>query len=107
MAGANAAFPLVATGNYPPTSWQWKFSGTNLVASTHYGGVAIGNAPTSPTSTLGITNVQAADAGLYSNLVVNPYGSAVPAGSLSVVTAPTPANQTNLWGSTATFSVTA
>jgi hypothetical protein len=106
IAGANTTFPLIATGNYPPTSWQWKFSGTNLVNSTHYGGVAVGNAPTSPTSTLGITNVQPADAGVYSNLVSNPYGSAVPAGTLTVVTAPTPANQTNLWGSTVSFSVT-
>jgi hypothetical protein len=76
LLGTTANFTVVPTGNAPPTSYQWKFDGTNLLNSAHYGGVT--------TASLFITNVTAADAGVYSNLVVNPYGSVVVAGTLSI-----------------------
>ena len=75
-AGVNTNFTVVPTGNAPPTSYQWKFNGTNLVNGTHYAGVT--------SASLFITNVTAADAGVYSNLVVNTNGSLVVAGRLNV-----------------------
>ena len=58
------------------------------------------------TSNLFITNVLASDALVtYSVLVSNVAGTVTPAGLLSVVSPVTVANQTNLWGSTTTFTV--
>jgi hypothetical protein len=100
LAGANTAFTLTASGSAAPSGFQWKTNGVNLVNSTHYGGVT--------TATLGITNVTPADAGVYSNLVSSTLGNAVvPAGALSVVTGPSPANQTNFWGETKQLTVSA
>ena len=76
LLGSTVSFTVVPSGNAPPTSYQWKFYGTNLVNSTHYAGVT--------TATLTITNVTAADAGVYSNLVANASGSVVAAGTLNV-----------------------
>lgn len=108
-AGSTASLTVVPSGQNPPTSYHWMFFGTNLANNTHYAGV------TSPT--LFITNVTAADAGLYSNLVTAQLNtgitnaataiSVIAAGSLSVGAAVAPVNQTNLWGSSATFTVSA
>jgi hypothetical protein len=78
LAGATTNLTVVPSGNAPPTSYQWKSHGTNLVNSSHYAGVT--------TATLWITNITAADAGIYSNLVVNAYGNVVAAGTLNLVT---------------------
>lgn len=75
LVGSNATFTVGATGNQPPT-YQWQFFSTNLVNSAHYGGVT--------TATLSITNVTAADAGVYSCVVTNASGSVVVAATLTV-----------------------
>jgi hypothetical protein len=76
LLGSTTSFTVVPSGNAPPTSYQWKFFGTNIVNSTHYAGATA--------ATFWITNVTAADAGTYSNLVVNASGSVVAAGTLNV-----------------------
>ena len=58
--GFTAAFSVVAGGT-PPLSYQWNFNGTNIVGATN------------PTLTL--TNVQYSQAGNYTVLVTNLYGS--------------------------------
>lgn len=101
------AFTVTATGNAPPT-YQWKRSGTNLVAGTQAGRLSSFGGVTA--ATLSITNVQPADAGVYSNLVVNANGSVVVSATLTVNSGPggatvTPTPQTNSWGSNTTFTV--
>jgi hypothetical protein len=101
-------------GNATPT-FQWMRSGTNLVAGTQAGRLSSFGGVTS--ATLFITNVQPQDAGVYSNVVALPVpyiggNTFVVTGSLAVSTAPSsavvaPASQTNLWGSSATFTVSA
>ncbi|HUA64965.1 MAG TPA: immunoglobulin domain-containing protein, partial [Alphaproteobacteria bacterium] len=76
LAGANAQLSVTASGQSAPTSWQWIFNGSNLANNSHYGGVT--------TATLTITNVQPADAGVYSVAVVNAAGTATPSGTLIV-----------------------
>ena len=101
-AGTTVQFAVTPTGQAAPTSYQWKFGTTTLANSSHYAGVT--------TSVLTITNVQSADIGVYSVVVVNANGTVTPSATLTLgpsgVTV-TPASRTNLWGSTATFTVTA
>jgi hypothetical protein len=107
-AGVTTSLSVPLQGNAAPL-FQWMRSGTNLVNSTHFAGVN--------TSTLFVTNAQPADTGVYSNVMTLglPYVTSnffVCSGTLTVVTAPssavvTPANQTNFWGSPATFTVSA
>ncbi|HWX20647.1 MAG TPA: immunoglobulin domain-containing protein [Candidatus Binatia bacterium] len=105
-AGVTTNLAVTPTGNAPPTSYQWKRGGTNLVAGTQAGRFSSFGGVT--TATLTITNVHPEDAGVYSNLVVNANGSVVAVGTLTVSGAVVnPANQTNLWGSTAQFTVSA
>jgi Concanavalin A-like lectin/glucanases superfamily/Immunoglobulin domain/Cohesin domain len=59
-AGGNASFNASASGSGPIT-FQWQFNGTNIVGAT--------NVP------LNLINVQPADAGNYTLVVSNPYGS--------------------------------
>jgi hypothetical protein len=61
VAGTTASFSVDATGT-SPLSFQWYFNGTNLLAEA-------------TASTLQLTNVQPAQAGLYSVLVTNAGGS--------------------------------
>jgi hypothetical protein len=77
LLGSTTNLTVIPTGNAPPTTFQWKFNGTNLINSAHYAGVT--------TATLWITNVTEADVGVYSNLVVNANGSVVVAGTLNVI----------------------
>jgi hypothetical protein len=77
LVGNNANFTVVPSGNAPPTSYQWKFFGTNIVNSSHYAGAT--------TASLWITNVTAADAGVYSNLIANAYSSLAVPGTLNVI----------------------
>lgn len=76
LAGANAQLSVTASGQSAPTSWQWIFKGSDLTNGNHYAGVT--------TATLTITNVQSADAGVYSVSVVNAAGTATPSGTLVV-----------------------
>jgi uncharacterized protein YdaL len=95
-AGASATFTVVATGG-GTLGYQWQFNGTNAVG---------GNSPS-----LTLTNVQAANAGSYTVVVTNAYGSATSAAAtLTLGLAPAitaaPQSRTNNAGTTATFSVT-
>jgi hypothetical protein len=108
--GITTNLAVVPTGNAPPTSFQWKRGGTNLVNGTQAGRVSSFGGVT--TATLSITNVQAADAGVYSNLVVNANGNVVAQGTLTVINPPTsvvvtPAATNRPWGSPVTFTVSA
>ncbi|HEX5218522.1 MAG TPA: immunoglobulin domain-containing protein [Verrucomicrobiae bacterium] len=73
--GNTAFLTVVASGNAPPT-YQWRTNGVNLANNAHYGGVT--------TASLSISNVTAADAGIYTCLVANAFGSVEVAGTLTV-----------------------
>jgi Immunoglobulin I-set domain len=110
VASINSTFLFVVRAAGPavvaPTAYQWQTNGVNLVTSGHY--PAASNLGTNVTRTnLNIFNVQPADAGTYSLLVTSPAGTVTPTATLTVVSAIAPAGQTNLWGSTASFTVTA
>ena len=96
--GGSARFTVVAD-RPGPLGYQWYFTGTNLVQS----GV---------NSTLALSGVSTNDAGNYTVVVTNNYGSATSqVATLTVVLPPTvailPASQTNLAGTTVSFSVAA
>jgi hypothetical protein len=116
--GSNSRLITTVAGVKVPNQFQWYFNNTVsnfstatlVAASSHYG--------TPTTGTLWLTNVTAADAGYYwlaatNSLVTNSTRFVVtPAGQIGVgnaasglVVAPTP--QTVIWGSNATFTVTA
>jgi len=76
LAGASANFAVAASGNAPPTAFQWMFYGTNLVNSAKYAGVT--------SASLTINNITAADAGVYSNVIANAYTTGVALGTLTV-----------------------
>src|SRR5205823_5419942 len=59
--GADVSFTVAATGTFP-LNYQWGHAGTNLPGAT--------------ASSLNLSNVQTTDAGTYSVVVSNPYGSA-------------------------------
>ena len=84
-----------------PLSYQWSFNRTNILGATN--------------ATLTLTNVQMSQAGNYTVLVTNAYGSVLSSNAVLTVFVPgvpptilsqTP-NQIVLLGNTATFSVTA
>jgi hypothetical protein len=110
--GVTGNLLAVVAGPSPATGIQWYFNtqsnlstATALTNSSHYAGVTA--------SSLWITNIAAGDAGLYWCAVTNAAGFVVPeAATLTVLSSGggavvTPAAQTNLWGSTAQFTVTA
>src|SRR5436305_5194677 len=90
-------FTVGASGT-TPFSYQWQFSGTTLGGAT--------------ASTLSVGNVQPSNAGNYAVVVTNSAGAITSAvATLTVwvppsVTAP-PQSQTNIQGTTTTFSVAA
>ena len=91
-----ATFKVVASGT-PALLYQWSFSSNNIVNATN--------------ATLTLTNVQLANAGNYSVLVANNYGSTNSSNAvLTVQAAPNisaqPTNVTVTAGGTAIFSVT-
>ena len=102
---------VVAAGPSAPTAYQWYFNtvsnfttATKLTNTAHYAGVT--------TNSLFLTNIAAGDAGFYWVAVTNAAGFVIPqAATLTVISLPgavvAPATQTNLWGSTATFTVSA
>ena len=104
--GANAFFTVTASGPSAPTIYDWYMNGSKMANSGHYAGTV--------TASLEIKTVVAGDAGpLYVCHVTNAYGGVLTTPATIVFSSPpsgavvAPAAQTNLWGSTATFSVTA
>ena len=80
-AGTNfVQFTVVPNGPSTPTAYQWKTNGVNLANNAHYAGAT--------TSTLTITNVQLADAMIYSVAVSNPAGTVTPSATLTVIAPP-------------------
>lgn len=80
-AGTNfVQFAVVPNGPSAPTAYQWKTNGVNLANNSHYAGVT--------TATLTITNVQLADAVIYSVAVSNPAGTVTPSATLTVIAPP-------------------
>ena len=101
--GSTANFSVTAVGE-TNLVYQWEFDGTNLTD--------VGRISGSATSALAITNLQAGDAGGYSVVVTNLFGSATSTvATLTVALAPVilvePTNQTVGLGATVDFSVTA
>jgi hypothetical protein len=95
--GASVSFSVVASGATPLT-YQWRFNGVNISGAT--------------ASTYTRANVQATNAGSYSVVVSNPYGTATSANAtLSVNTPPVITSQPQgvsvIGGNTATFTVAA
>ncbi|MGA2174598.1 MAG: immunoglobulin domain-containing protein [Verrucomicrobiota bacterium] len=93
--GYSAAFTVTADGT-DPLSYQWQFDGTNLSGATD--------------SILTLTNVSTNEAGNYTVVVTNNYGSVTSAvAALTVGLAPVidsePASQTALAAGTASFTV--
>ncbi|MGA2786622.1 MAG: LamG-like jellyroll fold domain-containing protein [Verrucomicrobiota bacterium] len=68
--GGTATFNVSARG-MPPLSYQWNFSGTNMVGATN--------------QTLTLTNLQMNQAGNYAVLVTNLYGSTLSSNALLIV----------------------
>jgi len=73
LAGSAATFSVTATGS-PPLSYQWRFSGSNITGATG--------------SSLALTNVQPAQAGIYVVQITNAFGSTNSADALLTVTPP-------------------
>jgi hypothetical protein len=112
--GTKAVFTVSATGQAPLTAFQWATNGVNLATSTKYTSVT--------SASLTNQSVTLADAGtVYSvtvqnsatnQLAVTSVQSLVTTGgTLTVPTPPSaavvsPAAQTNVWGSSASFTVT-
>jgi hypothetical protein len=76
-AGAPTAFLVSATGT-PQLRYQWRHEGTNLVGRT--------------TGTLILQNVQSINAGNYSVVISNDYGSAISSNALLTVNPVVPTN---------------
>jgi hypothetical protein len=75
LAGATSGFAVSATGSPPPT-YQWLYNGTNISGAT--------------TSSLVLTNIQAANAGIYSVLATNLGGSVISSNATLYVIATQP-----------------
>ena len=73
VAGSNATFFVTAIGS-PPLAYQWRFNSTNIVNATN--------------SVFQISNAQISNAGNYTVLVTNAYGSQT--SSVAVLTVTTP-----------------
>jgi uncharacterized repeat protein (TIGR03803 family) len=100
--GGTATFSVATVGSQPVT-YQWQKSGTNLVDSGSLSGSA--------SRLLTITNLDFGDAGVYSLIASNPYGSVTSRlAFLEMMVSPPaittqPVSQTVLAGSTVTFTV--
>ncbi|HQL79366.1 MAG TPA: immunoglobulin domain-containing protein, partial [Verrucomicrobiota bacterium] len=95
--GANATFTVGASGT-TPLSFQWRLNGTPISGAT--------------ASSYTRASVQPSDAGTYSVVVTNAYGTATSSGALlTVIVPPTittePLSQTVTQGTSATFTVAA
>jgi len=95
--GNSPSFSVAVTGT-PPFNFAWYFNATNLVQS-------------GPTGTLTLSSVTPSNAGNYTVVITNNYGSvtsqvATLTVGLSPSVATQPAGQTNLAGATVSFNVT-
>ncbi len=87
VAGGAGSFNVTATGT-SPLAYQWRFFGTNLTGAT--------------TNRYSLTNIQTANAGDYTVVVTNPYGSSTSTvATLKVVMTPI---LTGVSGSSTNFS---
>ena len=66
LAGLNTGFTVTASGS-PPLSYQWRFNGSNLVDNPQFTG--------SLSNTLELAGAQTSNAGPYTVVVSNAYGS--------------------------------
>jgi len=102
--GGTATFSVATVGSQPVT-YHWQKSGTNLVDGGSLSG--------STSRLLTITNVDFGDAGVYSLIASNAYGSVTSRlAFLEIMVSPPsitvqPVSQTVLAGSTVTFTVSA
>ena len=102
-AGTPATFAVTATGG--SLIYQWQKNGVTLLDA--------GNVSGSATSLLTLTNVQRQDAGVYTVIITNNYGSLTSSPAmLTVIDVPPtitsqPVNCASLPGKTAAFAVTA
>jgi hypothetical protein len=95
--GQNASFSVVASGTVP-FSYQWNSNGAALSGATN--------------SALALTNVQTTDAGSYTVVVTNSWGSVTSAVAMLTVLVPPeittqPQSQVMVMGQNATFAVAA
>ncbi len=92
--GLNASFSVVASGT-PTLLYQWLFNGSNIAGAT--------------TTSLTVSNVQAANVGSYAVVVTSPYGTNTSdSAALTLVDpfiATHPQNQSASAGDTVTFGV--
>ncbi len=103
VAGAVASFSVSASGT-APLSYQWQQNGTNLSGGGQVSGTT--------TNLLAITNLGLANAGSYTVIVTNAYGSVTSSVAVLVVVSPPvitaqPASQNVLYGATTLLSVAA
>ncbi|NDD40916.1 MAG: hypothetical protein EB082_21300, partial [Verrucomicrobia bacterium] len=95
--GQSATFSVNSVGSVPLT-YQWRFGGVNIPGATN--------------TALTLNNVQAAQAGLYSVVITNPFGVTTSANATLTVLLPPailvqPVSQTITQGATINLSVTA
>ncbi|MGC4072552.1 MAG: pectinesterase family protein [Nibricoccus sp.] len=108
--GENVTFTTVAAGS--PTSYQWQVSTDGGV---NFANISAGSNASAATAALTLTNVQAADAGIYQLVATNAAGSTTSAqitlttsaSAFAPVIALQPVSKTVTAGASATFSVTA
>ena len=81
LPGATASFTVIAAGD-APLGYSWQLNGTNLANG--------GNISGSGTSRLSVANIAPADAGSYSVLITNSFGSVTSA--LAVLAVPATAS---------------
>ncbi len=77
--GDTVIFPTTVTGTLP-LHFQWQFNGTNLANKSPFSGAN--------SNTLVLVNVQTTNAGTYSLIVTNNYGSVTDSMTLTVLTFP-------------------
>jgi hypothetical protein len=103
LTGATVLFNVTTVGR-PQLSYQWQKDGINLMDG--------GNASGTTTAALTLTNVQTNDAGIYTLVVTNDFGSITSSNAaLTVLVPPSittqPADCTNVVGATVNFNVVA
>jgi hypothetical protein len=93
---------VAKTGGSPPINVQWRFNGVDIAGATNRSLI---------TTVLTLTNVQPSQAGIYTVLATNLYGSILSSNAVLTVGPPAiitqPANQTVVTGNTAAFTVEA
>jgi len=104
IAGTTATFTVSASGT-TPLGYQWVKNGTNYLADAN-------NVSGAMTTTLTLTNVAQSDAASYTAIVTNPAGSLASSPAILTVLVPPvittqPQSQTNHFGTTAAFTVSA